>query len=231
MQDLMLRFTRHGRNGVDTITVEIENLIVSGWTGRDEAVLRHHIEELSHLGVQAPSEIPLFYRMGARIIDQAEHIQVVGDDTSGEVEPVIISLADGLWVGVGSDHTDRKAEAWSVALSKQLCPKVLGPDLWRFEDVQAHWDKLELRSYATIDGERVLYQSGLAQAIRSPRDLFDRAFGQGASPPPGTAMFFGTMPAIGGIRPAERFEIEMNDPVLGRSITHGYDIEALPLVA
>lgn len=227
----MLRFTRHGKNGVDTITVEIENLIVAGWTGRDEAALHHHIDELKALGVTPPSEIPLFYRMGTRLLDQAESIQVVGEETSGEVEPVIISLADGLWVGVGSDHTDRKAEAWSVALSKQLCPKVLGPNLWRFEDVYEHWDKLELRSYATIDGDRVLYQSGTVAAMRKPRDLFDRAFGQGASPPPGTAMFFGTMPAIGGIRPAERFEIELSDPVLGRTIAHGYDIDALPLVA
>lgn len=227
----MLRFTRHGRNGVDTVTVEIENLIVAGWTGRDEAALHHHIDELKALGVNPPSEIPLFYRLGTRLLDQGETIQVVGEETSGEVEPVIVSLADGLWVGVGSDHTDRKAEAWSVALSKQLCPKVLGPELWRFEDVADHWDRLELRSHAIIDGERVLYQSGKAAAIRKPRDLFDRAFGQGGNPPPGTAMFFGTMPAIGGIRPAERFEIELIDPVLGRGMMHGYDIDSLPLVA
>lgn len=44
-------------------------------------------------------------------------------------------------------------------------------------------------------------------------------------------MFFGTMPAIGGIRPAERFEIELIDPVLGRGMMHGYDIDSLPLVA
>ena len=29
-------------------------------------------------------------------------------------------------------------------------------------------------------------------------------------------------------RPAERFEIELEDPVLGRKLTHAYDITTLP---
>ena len=45
----------------------------------------------------------------------------------------------------------------------------------------------------------------------------------------GTAMFGGTLPAIGGIRPAERFEFELEDPVRRRSIRHGYDVLVLPM--
>ena len=226
----MLRFTRHGPNGVDSVVVEIENVIIAGWTGRDEAALRHHIDELAALGVKAPSSIPLFYRVSARLLDQGHHIQVVGEETSGEVEPVIISLADGLWVGVGSDHTDRKAESYSVALSKQLCPKALAGDLWRLDDVKPHWDQLQLASYIVVDGERRSYQAGPLAGLRPPQDVFDRGFGTSLLPPPGTAMFLGTVPAIGGIRPAERFEIELHDPVLNRTIQHGYDVDALPLV-
>ena len=51
---------------------------------------------------------------------------MLGPDTSGEVEPVVVALADGLWIGLGSDHTDRKAETMGIALSKQLCGKVMG---------------------------------------------------------------------------------------------------------
>ena len=47
----------------------------------------------------------------------------------------------------------------------------------------------------------------------------------------GTVMFCGTMPALGGIRSAARFEMELDDPVLGRKITHAYDVETLPIVA
>ena len=42
-------------------------------------------------------------------------------------------------------------------------------------------------------------------------------------------MLCGTLPAIGGIRPAERFEIELEDPVLGRTLRHAYAVAALPV--
>ena len=43
-------------------------------------------------------------------------------------------------------------------------------------------------------------------------------------------MFGGTFAAKGGIRPADRFEFELEDPVLKRSIGHGYDVIALPVL-
>ncbi len=33
------------------------------------------------------------------------------------------AIGDELFVGVGSDHTDRKAETINVSLSKQMCAK------------------------------------------------------------------------------------------------------------
>ena len=44
-------------------------------------------------------------------------------------------------------------------------------------------------------------------------------------------MFCGTMPAIGAIRSSQRFEMELEDPVLGRKLAHGYHVQALPIVA
>ena len=35
--------------------------------------------------------------------------------------------------------------------------------------------------------------------------------------------------AIGGIRPAPRFDFELVDDVIGRKISHGYDILSLPI--
>jgi hypothetical protein len=43
-------------------------------------------------------------------------------------------------------------------------------------------------------------------------------------------MFSGTIPAIGGLRPSQRFEFEFEDPVLGRSLRHGYAIRTLPVI-
>ncbi|HLT76841.1 MAG TPA: DUF2848 domain-containing protein [Ferrovibrio sp.] len=226
----MLSFDRFWSDRRDRVAVEIDTLIVAGWAGRDMAAIEHHIEELAAIGVPRPSSVPLFYRIGTGQLSQTTHLQVLGPDTSGEVEPVVVSLADGLWVTVGSDHTDRKAEAAGVALSKQLCSKVVATALWRYEEVAPHWDRLILRSWAMIDGQRVLYQEGAVSGLRSPGDLMQRYSNQ-ATLPPGTLMFGGTLGAIGGIRPAARFEMEIEDPVLKRRIGHGYDIEALPVVA
>lgn len=226
----MLTFDRLWQDKRDRVAVQIDTLIVAGWAGRDAHAIEHHIEELAAIGVPRPSSVPLFYRIGTGQLSQTTQLQVLGPDTSGEVEPVVLSLADGLWVAVGSDHTDRKAESAGVALSKQLCSKVVGTGLWRYEEVAPHWDSLILRAWATIDGKRVLYQEGAVSGLRSPTDLMQR-YSNAATLPPGSLMFGGTIGAIGGIRPGTRFEMELEDPVLKRKLGHAYDIEALPVVA
>jgi hypothetical protein len=226
----MLTFDRVTSGKSDRIAVGIDTLIIAGWAGRDEAAIRHHIEELAAIGVPRPSSVPVYYRVSADNLTQADRLVVLGPDSSGEVEPIVVSLADGLWIGVGSDHTDRKAETVGIALSKQMCGKPIGRTLWRLADVEGHWDRLMLRAWATINGERVLYQEGPLAALRTPRDLIERR-PDGADLAPGTAMFCGTLGAIGGIRPATRFEMELDDPVLGRRMQHAYDVECLPVVS
>jgi hypothetical protein len=224
----MLSFTRHFSNKTDQVTVTPVMLIVAGWTGRDEAALRHHIEELAAIGVPRPSSVPVFYRNSLNNIMQTGRLEVLGPDTSGEVEPVLVALADGLWIGLGSDHTDRKAETMGIALSKQLCGKVMGSSLWRFDEISAHWDRIMIRSHAVIGGARTLYQEGPLAAMRHPDDLIAR---WGKPLGPNTVMFCGTLGAKGGIRPAARFEMELEDPVLKRRMTHAYDVVDLPVIA
>ena len=104
-------------------------------------------------------------------------------------------------------------------------------DLWRLDDVLAHWVRLELKAHATIAGERVLYQQGPVAAMLAPADLIE-AFAKedgGGGFGPGDLMMCGTLPAIGGVRPAARFDFELSDPVLERQITAGYDIIELPV--
>jgi Protein of unknown function (DUF2848) len=227
---MFLQFHRMYTNREDHISLAIEHLIVAGWAGRNESAIEHHIEELAALGIPRPSSTPLYYRVSAQTLTQADHLVVLGSDSSGEIEPVVVAMADGLWIGIGSDHTDRKAEAQGIALSKQLCGKPVGSQLWAYADVEPHWDELQLRSWATINGDRVLYQESTMSALRTPRDLIRKHTGTDTLPA-GALMFCGTPGAIGGIRPASRFEMELFDPVLERSLTHGYDIEVLPVVS
>lgn len=224
----MLSFDLHAQQGRQRIKLEPTVLIVAGWTGRDERALRHHIDELAAIGVPRPSSVPVFYRNSFLNLTQAPVLEVLGPDTSGEVEPVIVAFGDRLCLTVGSDHTDRKAETQGIALSKQLCAKPLGHDLWALEDIAGHWDQLKLRSFATICGQRLAYQDGALSGMRPPDDLIAR-YGSGLAP--NTVMYCGTLAAIGGIRPASRFEMELEDPVLGRTLKCAYDIKVLPVVS
>jgi len=226
----MLVFERHSSRVNDRAELAPKTLIVAGWTGRDETARRHHIEELAAIGVPRPSSVPMFYRISTANLTQATHLEVLGPDTSGEAEPVIVALQDGLWLGIGSDHTDRKAETMGIALSKQLCAKVVGKTLWRLDEVADHWDQLILRAHATINSKRVKYQEGQLSAMRNPSDLMSRVGGE-TKFTAGTIMFCGTLAAIGGIRPAEQFTATLEDPVLGRSITCSYQIDVLPVVS
>ncbi|MCW5746175.1 MAG: DUF2848 domain-containing protein [Alphaproteobacteria bacterium] len=227
-----LSFTRAISSRID---VAVDRLVIAGWTARDSAALQRHIDELAAVGVPPPSSVPLFYRAAARNLCQDDRIEVVGPDTAGEVEPVIVSLADGMWLTVGSDHTDRNVSSYSVALSKQTCAKPIGRALWRFADVADRYDRLELRAWQTLDGQRTLYQEDTLAALCRPEELmrqFMRREGlAGETLPVGTVMFGGTVGATGGIRFGTRFEMELADPATGRKLTHAYDISILPLVA
>jgi hypothetical protein len=150
---------------------EIKHLVIAGWTGRNVEALEKHILELETLGVKRPKTTPIFYRVSADLLTTGPSIEVLGDHSTGEVEFVLFSLADGLWIGLGSDHTDRKAETIGVSLSKQMCAKPIAATAWRYDDVRPHWDQLMLRSDVRRGGERQLYQEGFVATMRPPDEL------------------------------------------------------------
>ncbi len=218
------------RRGVETReAVILRHAVIAGWTGRDVAALEKHIKELEELGVARPATTPIFYRVGTSRITTAAQIEVAGEESSGEVEFVLVQHAGQLYVGVGSDHTDRKVEAYNVTVSKQMCEKPMAAALWAYDDVKPHWDKLMLRSWACHGEEKRLYQEGPVAAMRPPQELIERYTGASALAD-GTVMFCGTLAAKGGIKPAPRFEFELEDPVRGLHIRHGYDIASLPVL-
>ena len=224
-----LAFTVDAQDTTTPLTLAIDQAVIAGWTGRDPVARDKHIAELEAIGIARPATTPIYYRVSARRITTTDRIEVSGADSSGEVEFVLIGWQGRTFVGTGSDHTDRKVETYSVTVSKQMCDKVMAPVLWELEDVIGHWDRMILRAHAWIDGKRVLYQEGTLDHMLSVKELIERGFG-GKGLPDGCAMFGGTFAAKGGIRPASRFEFELEDPVLKRSIRHGYDVIALPVL-
>jgi len=215
-----------------TRIIHVVDAIVAGWTARDLSAIQHHIAELAELGVAPPSDVPLFYRISAALLTHSLRIQVVGRDSSGEVEPLIVLDGSDSYLGLASDHTDRALEAHSVALSKQVCAKPCAPELWPLREVEPHLDQIAIASEVYENGDWVPYQGGTLAAIRPLVDLIAQSGLTALAADSGVAMLCGTLGVLsGGVRPAERFRMRMHDPVLERTIVHGYDITFLPLVA
>ncbi len=208
------------------VVMQASELVIAGWTGRDAAAVQHHVDELAALGVAPPSQVPLFYRVASALMTQGDTLTVLGADSSGEAEPLITAAAGQLWLGLGSDHTDRALEATSVAHSKQVCGKPVARDLWPLDSVADRLDALELRSWIDEGDGWVLYQEGTLAAIRPLPELI-----AGAALSDGGAMMCGTLPAIGGVRPASTFYAELKDPQTGDAITLEYAVQTLPVVA
>lgn len=217
------------------LAVAPTKFIIAGWTGRNAEAIEHHIQELEALGVPRPSAVPLYYHAGKNLLSQADSVEVVGADSSGEAEPTLF-FADGeWWLTVGSDHTDRTVESYSVAVSKQMCPKPVATVAWRWADIVDRQDDIQLESRIFEDGKWVVYQQGTLASIRPLESLRDGCFDK-ANAQPGSVMFCGTLGAIPNaagtaIRPASAMELVLRDPVRNRAIVHRYSIDVWPVIA
>ena len=239
MSPRILSLTLQARSSTRPSEVAIEQAVVAGWTGRDPAAVEKHIKELEALGVKRPATTPIFYRVSAARVTTDDLIEATGDGSGGEVEFVLLQHAGKLWVGTGSDHTDREVEKYGVTVSKQMCEKPIAPVFWAYDDVAPHWDRLLLRAHVVEGGKRALYQEGAVTAMMDPRALIERAYGASKDAreradagrlPEGTVMFCGTLAAHGGGRATSEFAFELEDPVLGRKIAHAYRVQTLPLL-
>jgi len=210
----------------DEIDVTIDQLVVAGWTGRNQEAVDHHIEELRLLGIAPPSQVPLYYRGSKSLLVQDTVIDVLGEGTSGEVEPLLIQTNNILYIGLASDHTDRDLEAHSVAASKQICLKPAARDVWLYETIEDHVDDLVLTCSIEENGEWVLYQEGTLASIRPLAELM-----AGSGFDDHYAMLCGTLPAIGSVRPAMKYRMQLQDPVLKRAISLDYAVRTLEIVS
>lgn len=210
-----------------SVSLAPQAVAIAGFTGRNREAVEHHLAELRELGVPTPARTPCYYPAPPSLLVQTPSITVTHGETSGEAEAVLIVAGSSAWLTLGSDHTHRAAETLDIPLSKVATPKPIAHEAWTFESVKEHLDRIELRSWIRTGATETLYQEGtltefvpidqLAAAapfVERPRDF---------------AVFGGTLPAIGGIRPADAFRAELCDPVTGRVIALEYSINVLTL--
>ena len=206
----------------------LTKVLIAGWAGRDKAGVQHHIDELAAIGIAPPSETPLFYEVSRDRLNTTGRIQEVGTDSGGEVELVLWRLNGALYFGLGSDHTDRALESHSVALSKQISDKPMSTQVIALNDLKTPLDDLTMTCDIYEDGKWVRYQKGLLNTLIPPLDLLAMAEQRGAiTSSDNLAMLCGTLPTIGGIRAAERYQMALSDPGGQVLLTLEYTVERL----
>ena len=227
--DMLMKFLLEGINGgPKPISLDVSGVVLCGYTGRDQDAVKRHIDELAEEGIAPPPSVPMYYPKPAAVIGIDTDITVEGRETSGEVEFVLFPAGDSLYVGLGSDHTDRELERLDIRKSKQICPSVVSRALWDYNEIKDHWDQIEIRSWAVRGGERIPYQEATVSILLSPEELLERVRREVHSDVDGLSIYSGTPPlTTGEFVYAERFEAEMYDPVRNKRISLSYKVRTL----
>jgi hypothetical protein len=223
-------------NLLKDVRFTVERMVNAGYASRSQEKVWKHIEELKEKGVPAPDEIPTLYPVASYLITTGNTIEVVEEDNSGEVEYVLLIDKDDVYVGVGSDHTDRKLEAISIVKAKQMCPNVISSVVWLYDDLKDHWDQLVLRSWVLRQGERILYQEGDLGELLSPSDLISfvrkKMKGGDGKNLRNVVIYSGTIPIkTDRILAGEGFEAQLYDPVTKETLECKYSIELLDFIS
>lgn len=222
-----LNFDLVTKAGIENLQFKFNKVLAIGFAGRDKEKVMEHIHELEEIGVAPPESIPILYPCADELVTQEDYIQVLEGETSGEVEFVILVQDDRIYIGLGSDHTDRSLEAVSIAKSKQVCLKPIAKEIWPYDEVKDHWDDLILRSWqkASTDEEK-LYQDGKVSEILRIEEIIAEVK-KTYTDVNNMIMFSGTVPVLNGFVYGTNFRCELKDEILGRTIKHEYAIEVL----
>ena len=211
----------------------VARILDAGFTGKNREGAMKHVEELKAHGVAAPDRIPAYFAVTREMVTTDDEIEVLGDDTSGEVEVVFLFKGDEVYIAVGSDHTDRELEKDSIPKSKVICAKVVSREVWKLADVKPHWERLKLQSWIEADGVRTLYQEGSLADFLTVDDFLDgvrSVVKDGALD--GMVLYMGTMPSLGGkLLFSPTFEGRLSDEVLGRELSFRYSIRPIDWLA
>lgn len=210
------------------LSVSPARLINGGYSGRSAADVAAHVAELKVLGIPAPERTPCFFPKTPGMIDQEPHVMALDTDCSGEAEYVTVQHNGRLYLTCGSDVFDKTVEPLGTAKSKHMYSNKIAKSVWLLDDVKNHFDSLVLRSWHG-EGRKRLYQEGLLANILPPEEMlrYLKEY-RNEEPRNDFIMYSGTFPAMQeGMPFTECFDVELSDPVLGRSISCRYTISIL----
>ena len=212
--------------GEKSLQFRCQRLYNAAFAGRDEALVRHHIEEISALGIAPPLSFPLVENLSPHLLSTSDELGIYApslaeDTTNGEIEYVLIWHQGEVLISVGSDHCDLWLEQHDLQRSKNVAPNFISAHVWRYLDVKDHFDVLVLECDVRIDGAWQLAQSAACGTLLEP-DFWIRIVESQLDDPEGTVLFSGTIASIDGIKKGDAYRIRLTDPVLLRLISHEY---------
>ncbi|MCR6522070.1 DUF2848 domain-containing protein [Lysinibacillus capsici] len=204
-----------------------KRLLIAGYTGKDQASVKKHIDELREIGVPAPPQVPMIYDVSTNLLTTSPSISVVQESSSGEAEVVIMNVKRKWYVGLGSDHTDRELEKLSIQKSKQVCSKPISTQFWLLDDIESRWDDIEMRSWMIVNGEKKEYQTGTLGEFLHPKELIKIITERGYYSED-LMVFCGTLPIVTGeFIYGDGFSAELYDALTDRKIQLDYKVHIL----
>jgi hypothetical protein len=224
-----IELTLEKREKTEPLRYRYTRMVNAGYVGRNQDEVRRHIEELARKGIPGPKKTPTLYPVIPRTLVTDDKVEVYSHDTCGEVEYVLLIKDEKtIYVGLGSDHTDRHLEETDIPRAKQICPNVISSTVWPLSEVLPHWDDLEIESRMIKDGKEIVYQKGHLGLIFDPPALMELVRSKTPGSLDGMVVYSGTLSNLtGDFVFGERFMATLTDPKLGRSLALGYDV--LPL--
>ena len=139
-----------------------------------------------------------------------------------------IVTEDEVYVGLGSDHTDRHLEKTDIPRSKQICPNLMARTVWPLEEVEGHWDDLLISANVEKDAKDILYQEGRLGLLLNPTELMSFVKSKIPGPLENLIIYSGTMGMLTGeFVFGQKFSAQLIDGKLNRRLEISYAIRPL----
>ncbi len=224
-----LELTLEKKEGTSPLSFSYSKVVNAGFTGKNQEEVQHHLQELAAKGISVPSSTPTLYPVVPTAMSTEDSMEVFGEETSGELEYVLLVVnKDEIYVGVGSDHTDRNLEEFHIPRSKQICPNILCKTVWPLAEIEAHWDDLQMSCTVTKNGEKTLYQQGALGLLLNPVELMAFIEKQVSGPLENIIIYSGTVKMeTEDFVFADHFAAELRDDKLNRSLSFSYDVQPM----
>ncbi len=223
--DLVLESKQERRQ----LTFNYRRMINAGYVGKNQEEVRRHIDELAAKGIPGPKSIPVLFPVVCHALTTDSVIEVYGSETSGEVEYVLCAVSeDEVYVGLGSDHTDRHLEETDIPRSKQICPNLMSRTVWPLEEVEEQWDDLLMSAGVVKNAEAILYQEGRLGLLLNPAELMAFVKSKIDGPLENLIIFSGTMGMLtGDFVFGESFSAKLIDENTNRRMEISYDVKQI----